>query len=196
MTSPILELCVAERHAVVAGHFSELVDATADWEAPTPVAGWTARDVVAHLTTWFPGFLQSGAAIELPPGAGDPVTAWQRQTRAIQEILDNPELAGRPFSHRHSDRIPVCDAIDQFYTPDVFMHTWDLARATGQPDDLDLDFCAFLLAGMEPFEEAMRSSGQYGQAVPVPSDADPQTRMLGFIGRDPFWSKHPPGAST
>ena len=33
------------------------------------------------------------------------------------------------------------------------MHTWDLARATGQDDRLDPDFCAQLLAGMEPIEE-------------------------------------------
>jgi hypothetical protein len=40
---------------------------------------------------------------------------------------------------------------------------------------------------MVPIEEAMRSSGQYGARVEVPADADVQTRMLGFIGRDPGW---------
>jgi hypothetical protein len=34
----------------------------------------------------------------------------------------------------------------------------------------------------------MRSSGQYGARVPVKDDADPQTKMLGFIGRDPDWT--------
>ena len=33
----------------------------------------------------------------------------------------------------------------------------------------------------------MRGSGQYGARVEVPDDADMQTRMLGFIGRDPEW---------
>ena len=28
-------------------------------------------------------------------------------------------------------------AIDMLITPDVFMHSWDLARATGQPITLD-----------------------------------------------------------
>ncbi len=41
---------------------------------------------------------------------------------------------------------------------------------------------------MEPVEEIMRSSGQYGPRVAVPDDADARTRMLGFIGRDPFWT--------
>ena len=44
-----------------------------------------------------------------------------------------------------------------------------------------------MLAGMEPIEELMRQSGQYGPRVPVPDDADPQTRLIGFIGRDPEW---------
>jgi hypothetical protein len=48
-------------------------------------------------------------------------------------------------------------------------------------------FCAELLAGMEPLEEVIRSSGQYGPKVEVPDDADPQTKLLGFIGRDPCW---------
>ncbi|MGW0432888.1 hypothetical protein ACWDV4_10125 [Micromonospora sp. NPDC003197] len=64
----------------------------------------------------------------------------------------------------------------------------DLARATGQDDRLDADFCALLLAGMEAAEDMLRSSGQYGPRVPTPADADAQTRLLGFIGRDPFWT--------
>ena len=67
------------------------------------------------------------------------------------------------------------------------MHTWDLARATGQDDTLDPEVCAAMLAGMEPIEDVMRGSGQYGARVDVPDDADVQTRMLGFIGRDPEW---------
>jgi hypothetical protein len=41
---------------------------------------------------------------------------------------------------------------------------------------------------MEPIEELMRQSGQYGPRVEVPADADVQTRLIGFIGRDPSWS--------
>ena len=56
----------AERHRQVAGLFTERVRGTRSWDAPSPVAGWAARDVVRHLTEWFPGFLASGAGIELP----------------------------------------------------------------------------------------------------------------------------------
>jgi uncharacterized protein (TIGR03086 family) len=103
-------------------------------------------------------------------------------------LLDDPATAGLTLSNRHIGAFPVDRAIDQFYTSDVFMHSWDLARATGQDDRLDARFCALLLAGMEPLEHVIRSSGQYGPRVPVPDDADAQTRLLGFIGRDPHWT--------
>ncbi len=72
------------------------------------------------------------------------------------------------------------------------MHTWDLARATGQDERLDPGLCAELLAGMEPMEDVIRSSGQYGPKVEVPDDADPQTKLLGFIGRDRSLLGSPP----
>jgi hypothetical protein len=109
----------------------------------------------------------------------------------VQALLDDPATADRVLANPHIGALPVDRAIDQFYTPDVFMHTWDLARATGQNDLLDVDFCGQLLAGMEPMEDVIRSSGQYGPRFQVPADADPQTRLLGFIGRDPSWRPAP-----
>ena len=40
----------AERHRQVAGVFTDRVRGTRAWDDPSPVAGWTARDVVRHLT--------------------------------------------------------------------------------------------------------------------------------------------------
>jgi uncharacterized protein (TIGR03086 family) len=180
----------AERHRQIAGRFTERVRGTGDWDAPAPVAGWTARDVVRHLTDWFPGFLASGAGIDLPHGPSadqDPVGNWQVHCDAVQALLDDPETEHRKLTNPHLGSLPLANAIDQFYTSDVFMHTWDLARATGQDDRLDPDFCGALLGGMQQMEEVLRSSGQYGPRVEVPADADVQTRLLGFIGRDPYW---------
>jgi uncharacterized protein (TIGR03086 family) len=178
----------AVRHRRHAAAFSDRVRGTTDWDAPAPVAGWTARDVVRHLVEWFPGFLAAGAGLHLPEGPSvdaDPVAAWLTQSGAVQALLDDDATAARVLSNPHIGEIPLAQAIDRFYTADVFMHTWDLARATGQDDRLDAQYCAELLAGMEPIEELMRSSGQFGARVPVPADADPQTKLLGFIGRDP-----------
>ncbi|HEY0699352.1 MAG TPA: TIGR03086 family metal-binding protein [Micromonospora sp.] len=181
----------AERHRQVAGVFGDRVHGTRSWDVPSPVAGWTARDVVRHLTGWLPGFLAAGAGVELPRGPSvdsDPVAAWEVHRDGVQAVLDDPATARREFTNPHTGGLPLENAIDRFYTADVFMHTWDLARATGQDERLDLDFCAQLLAGMESMEQVIRASDQFGARVEVPDDADARIRLLGFIGRDPYWS--------
>ena len=155
----------AERHRQIAGLFTERVLGARDWDAPSPVAGWAARDVVRHLTEWLPPFLSAGAGIQLPGGPSvdeDPVSAWRVHCEAVQALLDDPATQDRVLVNPHIGELPLDRAVDQFYTADVFMHTWDLARATGQDDRLDAGLCGQLLAGMQQFEEAMRSSGQYG----------------------------------
>lgn len=178
----------SDHHRQVAGDFSARVEGVRDWDAPAPVDGWTARDVVAHLVEWLPGFL-SGGGVQLPagpPASEDPAAAWRHHAQAVQDLLDAPD-ADRPFLHAQVGEHPLDRAVDLFYTADVFLHTWDLARATGQDDTLDEGSCAALLAGMAPMEELLRASGQYGPAIPVPADAPAQDRLLGFIGRDPSW---------
>jgi uncharacterized protein (TIGR03086 family) len=177
----------ADRHAAIAGGFGRLVAQTSDWSATAPVDGWTARDVVAHLVEWFPGFL-AGGDVDLPAGpavADDPVTAWQHHADAVQALVE--QRGDEPFTHPQAGSHRLADAVDRFYTADVFMHSWDLARATGQDARLDEDFAARLLEGMRPIEQLMRDSGQYGPAVPVAADAPVVDRLMGFIGRDPGW---------
>ena len=180
----------ADEHRTISGHFTELVNGVADsdWDSASPVEGWAARDVVRHLVEWFPAFLESGAGVRLPSGPSvddDPVGAWLIHSEGVQVLLDDPDTADKVLSNPHIGEIPLDEAVNNFYTSDVFMHAWDLARATGQDETLDPDKCAELLAGMEQYEEAMRSSGQYGPRVEVAADADVQTRMLAFIGRQP-----------
>jgi uncharacterized protein (TIGR03086 family) len=179
-----------ERHRAIAGRFSTLVEGATDWDAAAPVPEWAARDVVRHLVEWFPGFLASGSGIRLPAGPSvddDPVGAWRTHADAVQALLDDPATAGRTFANPHTGELPLDQAVDRFYTTDVFMHTWDLARATGQDDTLDPTLCAELFEGMQPIDELLRSSGQYGPRVAVPDDARAQDQLVAFIGRDPAW---------
>jgi uncharacterized protein (TIGR03086 family) len=182
----------AQEFREIGGRFGDVVAGVrADqWDDPSPVEEWAARDVVRHLVEWFPSFLAAGSDVHLPAGPSvddDPAGAWDHLQREVQAILDDPASADRVLSNRHIGDVALPQAVSQFFTGDVFMHTWDLARATGQDDTLDPEVCAAMLAGMEPIEDVMRGSGQYGARVDVPDDADVQTRMLGFIGRDPEW---------
>ena len=181
----------ADEYREIAGRFTELVAGVPDdatWARRSPVAEWSARDVVRHLVEWFPGFLADGAGIVLPQGPPvdrDPLGAWRTMSDGVQAVLDDPAHRTGTLTNPHIGAVPVPAAISQFFTADVFMHAWDLARASGQDDTLDPERCARMLEGMQPYDELLRSSGQYGPRIDVPDDADPQTRMLAFIGRDP-----------
>ena len=59
------------------------------------------------------------------------------QTDAVQALLDDPAPRTGSSPSRTSATMPLGQAIDMIYTGDVFMHTWDLARATGQDETLD-----------------------------------------------------------
>jgi uncharacterized protein (TIGR03086 family) len=180
----------ADEHRNIAAAFTTTVEGTApdSWDQPAPVEGWVARDVVRHLVEWFPAFLEGAAGITLPAGPSvdvDPVGAWRTQTDAVQALLDDADTAAREHDLPHIGRMSLEQAIDMIYTSDVFLHRWDLARATGQDETLDPDKCAAMLEGMLPMDEVLRQSGQYGPRVPVPDDADVQTKLLAFIGRTP-----------
>lgn len=180
----------ADRHRAVAATFTALVEGTTDWQAPAPVAGWRALDVVDHLTTWFPAFVHAGSPYgwtRRHSATDDPVAAWQEQCAAVQLLLDDPAQAESRFHHPQASADRLEEAVDRFYTADVFMHSWDLARATGQEVALDEELAGTLLEGMRPIERLLRDSGQYGPAVPVAPGAGAVEQLMGFIGRDPEW---------
>lgn len=180
----------ADAHRRTAAEFSRTVEGTAPaaWDDPAPPDGWVARDVVRHLVEWFPAFLQGSTGITLAAGPSvddDPVGAWRTQAVAVQSLLDDPAVAARTYDLPHIGTMRLEQAIDMIYTSDVFLHRWDLARATGQDETLDPDTCADLLEAMIPMDDVLRQSGHYGPRVDVPDDADVQTRLLAFIGRTP-----------
>lgn len=191
----LLDLLPAERHRTACTRFGAVVDGVQDWSVPTPVPEWRARDIVAHLVEWLPGFLGSCSPVPFPAPTSspvdDPVGVWHQHAAAVQGLLDDPAVAATPTEVPGGGREPFADVLDRFWTADVVLHTWDLARATGQDDRLHPAWVAATLPGMEAIEPVLRRSGQFGARVPVPDGAPLQDRLLGLIGRDPSW--RPPG---
>jgi uncharacterized protein (TIGR03086 family) len=178
---------ITERYDRISAAFTERVRNVPEgaWDSPSPCEGWTARDVVGHLTEWIPGFFgEHGVAFpEIPSVAEDPSGAWDAVHATIAGALADPEQAARmvetPF-HTMS----LAETVDMIVTGDVFTHTWDLARATGQDERLDPDQVERMMAGMSSMpDEVLRSGGMFGPAVEVSDDADAQTRFLAFVGR-------------
>ena len=180
---------VSERYRNAAATFSARArEVPSDaWERPAPCEGWVARDVVRHLVEWVPGFFANLAGLDLGPMPSvddDPVAAWAALDTALQRALDDPSVASRTFEMQgRSQRID--EAIATFVLGDVVVHTWDLARATGLDESLDPDEVHAMLTGMESMGDAMRQSGHFGPRVEVAADADEQTRLIAFTGRQP-----------
>lgn len=186
---------IAARFEKVAAAFTARVEAVpaGAWERPAPCEGWVARDVVRHLVEWLPGpgFLLGSFDVDAGPVPSvdtDPAAAWAVVRDAIRRALDDPAIATRVVDCGPPGRLSLEAAVDMTCTPDVLIHTWDLARATGLDEHLDPDEVRQLLVGIEALapevDEAMRSSGHYGPRVAVAADADQQTRLLAFMGRN------------
>lgn len=139
---------------------------------------------------WWSGYQRSCGPtdLQLPNPVSsvddDPVAAWESFSRSLQALLDDPQAARREVD-MPMGRFSVERAVDMFVTNDVFLHTWDLARATGLDERLDPDEVHRLFEGMEPMDEVLRGSGHYGPRIEVPDDADEQTKLIALIGRRP-----------
>ena len=178
---------IAERYERITGQFTDRVrGVSADaWDNPSPCEGWTARDVVGHLTAWIPDFF-GAQGVEFPPVPSvdeDPVAAWETVRRTVADALADPTMAAEPVQTPFSTQ-SLAETVDLIVIGDVFTHTWDLARATGQDDTLDAEQLHRMIAGIGAVpEEILRSDGMFGPPIEVPDDADDQTRLLAYFGR-------------
>ena len=180
----------AARFRRIADGLDARIAGVADWGAPAPCEGWAARDVVRHLVEWVPGmFTAAGLAAEGAPSVDDDTAAaWAHVRSALQAALDDPVTAGRTMQFGPAGEHTVAAAIDRFVTPDVLVHTWDLARASGQDETLDPEVSGSVLAGFAAMGDALVASGQFAPAVPVADDAPVHVRLVAASGRDPRWT--------
>lgn len=178
---------IAERYDRITAQFTARVRGVpaGAWDNPSPCEGWTARDVVRHLVDWIPGFFGS-QGVEFPPIPSvddDPVAAWETVQVTIAAVLADPEMADRQISTPFSTQ-SLAETVDMIVTGDVFTHTWDLARATGQDDTLDPEQLQIMLGGMGAIpDEVFRGDGMFGPQLDVPAGADDQTKFLAYVGR-------------
>ncbi|SFT94680.1 TIGR03086 family protein [Geodermatophilus amargosae] len=183
------EPTTAQRWRHLADDFGRRVDGVpaGRWDDPAPCEGWVARDVVRHVVEWMPSLYLGAVGRPLPEGPSvddDPAGAWRAADAAISALLEDPAVASRPTS-THAGDMTLQELVAMTGLMDLLVHAWDLARATGQDETLDQAEASGFLAGIEPWDAALRGSGHYGPRVPVPDDADDLTKLLAFTGRQP-----------
>jgi uncharacterized protein (TIGR03086 family) len=65
----------------------------------------------------------------------------------------------------------------------LFVHSWDLARATGGDESMDPAQAEAMLEALKPMDDKMRAPGAFGPKIDPPQADDPKTRLLNFLGR-------------
>ena len=184
----------AERFRRVAAAFTARAAAVSGdgWLLAAPCEGWIALDIVRHLVEWVPAVIgQSGLIFASDISVdSDPVGAWTQVADTLQAALDDPTVAAREFDAGPPGRVTVEFAIGMMVLGDVLIHTWDIARATGQNEHIDTAIASEMLVGMQSIDDMLRASGQYGPKIAVPTDADDQTKLIAFTGRNPFGPTH------
>lgn len=177
---------VAERYRAVAAGFTRRLERVppAGWAAPSPCPDWTARDVAVHVVMTHLRVLarmEGTEAVDVQPDA-DLLGAWRAATGAVQEALDDPARVSTVMGGMFGDQ-PFEQLVGGVLCTDTLVHTWDLARATGQDETLDAGAVANASAFLDPLGEAIRRPGGFGAKLDPTPGADDQTRFLNFCGR-------------
>ena len=190
---------IADRYRRLAHRFTEMIDAVpADqWDAPSPCAGWSGRDVVGHVVAvqrWIEALARETEPFLDPYGdpgsiAGDdPVVVWAPARADVLDALNRPGVLARVVvTFRGHESI---DAQIGWNVVDTLAHTWDLAR-TGRVDDgLAPELVEHALTEAAPVIEQLREPPFYAAPVPTSTDATRQEQLLGLLGRHGGVSEH------
>lgn len=181
-----------ELHRRALERFGGLVHEVRDdqWSAPTPCSEWDVRELVNHLVVeqlWVPEMLAGRTIADVGDRydgdqlGDDPGAAWDAAATHALEAFGEPGALSRTVHLSYGD-VPAENYCREM-TMDATVHSWDLARAIGADEQLDPDLVTDALVMVEPRVDAFGASGLFAPPIAVPSDADPQTRLLALLGR-------------
>ena len=163
---------------------------------PTPCASWDVRTLVNHVVSgshWFAASMSAGASPEVDSSEDTDYTAGDVLAAYDKGIAASLAAFGAPGALERTVKLPFGELPGPMFmglaTTDTFVHGWDLARATGQPADLDSDLAEQLLsharATMRDEFRGADGVAPFGPPVDVPRSAPAADQLAGFLGRTP-----------
>jgi len=175
-----------ERYQSVADGFSlRLAGVGADqWSLPTPCTDWTVLDLAAHVIATHRGVLcnlEGGKPDEVDK-EGDLTPQWERASQGIIDALADETKAGTTVGGMFGEQT-FESLVGRLLCTDTLVHSWDLARATGQDESLDTEAVTKALEALTPLDEGLRRPGGFAPRIASAPEADIQTELLNFCGR-------------
>lgn len=184
MTVELLEAAIASTRSL-------LTQVQADqYEGPTPCASWNVQALVEHLVSEAPAYFLSICEGRTPASGAEAVAASEALARyderyaMVVEAFRAPGLLDATLTAEFGP-IPA-SAFLGVATNDVFVHGWDLAKATGQPTDLDADVADHLLGFTSvAIQDAFRGpeGALFGPRQDAPEGSPPADALAAFLGR-------------
>lgn len=196
---------LAPLHRAAVLHSVTVVDAVtaSDLDRPTPCAGWTVADLLAHMTVQHRGFAASVR------GGGSDIRIWDPATVAAEVRADPArsyaEAAHDALAAFSADGLDdaVC-ALPEFgseakvpgsiamamHFVDYVAHGWDVAAGLCVPFRLPDEVVAAALPivlGIPDDESRDVANPPFGHAVPATATTE-FDRLLAHLGRRPDWS--------
>ncbi|GAA2630774.1 TIGR03086 family metal-binding protein [Paractinoplanes durhamensis] len=173
----------------------------AELAGPTPCPAWTVAALLDHLMGLSYAFTQAARKRTDAPGTDGPppdpsaqhlARHWRSSLPVLLEELstawkDPASWAGT--SQAGGVTMPAA-SLGIVAMNELIMHSWDLARATGQeiaadPRTLDV-LIEFLSQG-----PAEGTPGLFGPVTPTDSEATMLDQAVALAGRDPNWRRPP-----
>ncbi|MBJ7594221.1 MAG: TIGR03086 family protein [Candidatus Dormibacteraeota bacterium] len=175
-----------------------LIAATTPEQAalPTPCRSWTVRHLVEHLIN-DPGNFAAAVRGEKPAWGGptgnlgdDWAGSFASSRHQLDAAWESADL--KSLVPSMGGEAPLLSRVDQ-QIAEFAVHAWDLARATGQSEDLDPEVAEHGLRwATQNLKAQFRGPEDEGKAfgaeVPVADTAPVYERLAGWFGRDPRWS--------
>ena len=169
--------------ATVLSQTQAVVDTTTPAQAdlPTPCPDWTVRDLVGHLLVDHDNFRlrAEGGQPDWTRGPVDPGTNWSDAFHAGADALLEAWRSHPP----DPDGAVAGQTIAEYA-----IHTWDLARATGQSPGIDETAAEFATIWMRGALKPEYRGRGFGAEHAVPANARSWERLVAFSGRDPAWT--------
>lgn len=162
----------------------------ADLSSPTPCASWTVAGVLDHVigaqrlfAAMAVGDTPSGDPVQV--GEGDFRTQFDEAVERTITAFGSDAAAGRSVTLPFGET--TTEAFVKVAATDLLAHTWDIARATGQPTDFAPDLAEMLLDNAHSFiTPAFRGDDGvafFGAVQPIDEGASAADRLAAFLGR-------------
>ncbi len=163
----------------------------------TPCSEWDVKALTDHIVggpARWAGMIAGdqpatpGALMSAAPGASHPdlPAAYEASAAKFLAEVRKPGALQKTINMRGRE-MKVGDFVGIPALSDTVIHTWDLAKATGQESKLDATLVQATWELMAPRMATAQPSPAFKAAVPVSSTADTQAKLLGISGRDPAW---------